>query len=145
MEGVPADQPVLGVFGEWLSDVEGAFRMTDKAQTSDKNRPVDANLAKWFWGTILTVSVGTFIFEMARMGYEWLRYGVSEKVVLQSLITMPKIKWVGVQSLISFIWTSQLFWIAVALTFISGWLWSNYDDESADLKLSIALENLELK
>jgi hypothetical protein len=34
VENIPADFAVLGVFGEWLFDVEGAFRMKSSVQLS---------------------------------------------------------------------------------------------------------------
>ena len=119
--------------------------MTDDAVVSNKDKLVDANLAKWFWGILLIVSVGTLLFEIVRMSYEWLRYGASEKVLLQTVVPAPKIAWVGVQKAISFVWTTQLFAVAIFCTIISGWLWSNYDDEAVELKRILKSESVEIK
>ena len=98
--------------------------------SADKNKKAAPNdkLAVWLYGLLLAAFLCIFLFELARMSYEWLRYGESEKVILSDLIQSPAFGWVGIQKVFSFIWSLDIWVLSFVGAMFTGWLWSEADE-----------------
>ena len=89
----------------------------------------------WVWIAFASVCLLTLIFEIIRKTYQWLKYGKSEIVLLSDAIPKPQFDWVGVQSMIDYVWNCQLFVVAIAGTFFGFWIGGNLDEQISDLKI----------
>ena len=90
-----------------------------------------------FWSkvcfSVCGVAVCIVFIEMARHAYEWLRFGETEKVSLLDFLSVPNFSWVGVNSILDFIWGLPVWLLAVAITIVSGWLAGVFEEEAAAL------------
>lgn len=97
-----------------------------------------AQTGKWFWGTLLFLSVGLIAFEVIRRVYQWLRFGDVDDYWVSTFLKMPKLEWVGMQQIVEFVWGLPIYAVAIVVMIVSGYLWNEYDEEEDLLKKKLA-------
>jgi hypothetical protein len=101
----------------------------------------DAQVGMWLCGLVAFASFCFLGFETIRCIYEWAKYGDAEFLRLVQFGAGPEVKWVGIQSVISFLWNAPMFYEAIAVLIGSTWLWGIYSEEVDSLKRQLPTSN----
>lgn len=94
-------------------------------------------LFRFFWATLLLPSFMTFLFVGGHSVYQWLRNGTVEKIQVSSVFPTPQVDWVGIQAIMSYIWSANIIWAAFAVFLISYWPWSSLDEKITYAEMKI--------
>ena len=115
--------------------------MTDLTTKPPEQTLFYPKLFRFFWGVFLIPSFMTFLFGGGHSVYEWLRNGVVETIKVSSVFPTPQFDWVGIQAIISYIWSANIIWAAFAVTLISYWPWSSLDEKITHAEMQIEFKS----